>query len=126
MWILPMIRICGRAALYNGDNQRADEEYRQAISLQPAALPAWEGLALLQLSSGDVVEAAETYEKLVRLRTSGLYTVQSRNQPMQGHSFDIRLIRYLQYFFTLCLSEECLKDVACVGTAGAGNVSRNC
>lgn len=59
-------RICGRAALYNGDYGRAEEEYRQATALNPSALPAWEGLALLQQATGDVVEAAETLEKMVR------------------------------------------------------------
>ncbi|BDA46664.1 probable tetratricopeptide repeat protein 37 at C-terminar half [Coccomyxa sp. Obi] len=59
--------ICGRAALYNGDYARAEEEYRQATALNESALLAWEGMALLQQATGDVVEAAETLEKLLDL-----------------------------------------------------------
>ncbi|KAK9918866.1 hypothetical protein WJX75_007651 [Coccomyxa subellipsoidea] len=62
--------ICGRAALYNGDYGRAEEEYRQATALNPSALPGWEGLALLQQATGDVVEAAETLEKMLDLATA--------------------------------------------------------
>lgn len=64
-----MDRICGRAALYNGEYARAEEEYRQATALNESALPAWEGMALLQQATGDVVEAAETLEKMVWLHT---------------------------------------------------------
>ena len=51
--------------MYNGDDQHASEELHHAIGLDATALPAWESLAALQLNMGDVVEAAETYEKLV-------------------------------------------------------------
>ena len=58
-------RVCARVALYNGDYPRAEQELQQAIGLQEAALPAWEGKAMLQQARGDTLEAAETYEKLV-------------------------------------------------------------
>lgn len=51
--------------MYNGDDHHASEELHHAIGLNPTALPAWESMAALQLNMGDVVEAAETYEKLV-------------------------------------------------------------
>ncbi len=51
--------------MYSGDDHHASEELHQAIGLDPTALPAWESMAALQLNMGDVVEAAETYEKLV-------------------------------------------------------------
>lgn len=63
-WIF--CRVCARVALYNGDYPRAEQELQQAIGLQEAALPAWEGKAMLQQARGDTLEAAETYEKLVR------------------------------------------------------------
>ena len=51
--------------MYDGDNQQASEELHHAVSLSPTALPAWESMAALQLNMGEVVDAAETYEKLV-------------------------------------------------------------
>ena len=51
--------------MYNGKNQLASEQLHQAVSLNPTGLQAWESLAALQLNCGEVVEAAETYEKLV-------------------------------------------------------------
>ena len=62
-----LCRVCARVALYNGHYPRAEQELQQAIGLQGAALPAWEGLAMLQQARGDTLEAAETYEKLVCL-----------------------------------------------------------
>ena len=53
--------------MYNGDNLHASEELHHAIGLDSTALPAWESMAALQLNMGDVVDAAETYEKLVRV-----------------------------------------------------------
>ena len=67
-----LFRVCARVALYNGDYPRAEQELQQAIGLQGAALPAWEGLAMLQQAKGDTVEAAEIYEKLVCLSTHPL------------------------------------------------------
>lgn len=77
--------------MYNGKNQLASEQLHQAISLNPTGLPAWESLAALQLNSGEVVDAAETYEKLVspsiyqpwrRLScTSNMHTGAKRTSP---------------------------------------------
>ena len=57
--------MCARGALYNGEYPKAEQELQQAIGLQATSLPAWEALAMVQQSSGDLSEAAETYERLV-------------------------------------------------------------
>jgi Flp pilus assembly protein TadD len=51
--------------MYNGKSQLASDQLHHATSLNPTGIPAWESLAALQLNCGEIVEAAETYEKLV-------------------------------------------------------------
>jgi len=59
-------RLSGRAALYGGDTAGASADFAAAVELDAAGLPAWEGIAQLKAVTGDVAEAAETYQKLVR------------------------------------------------------------
>jgi len=72
--------------MYDGNNQQAAEELHHAASLNPTALPAWESMAALQLNMGDVVEAAETFEKLVSIYVALLCIQQPclMHQPISG------------------------------------------
>lgn len=56
----------GKAAYCIGDVRRAKAEYRLAIVSDSSNLPAWEGMAELQMANGEVAEAQQTFEQLVR------------------------------------------------------------
>jgi hypothetical protein len=65
-------RLSGKAALYGGDTAGASADFAAAVELDAAGLAAWEGIAQLKAVTGDVAEAAEIYQKLVRgLRCTG-------------------------------------------------------
>ena len=59
-------RLSGKAAMFSGDTAGAAAEFQAAVELKPGALGAWEGVAQLKAASGEMAEAAETYQKLVR------------------------------------------------------------
>ncbi len=59
--------LAGRACYYGGDPTAASLHFRAATQLDDAGLPAWEGVALTQVASGDYLGAAKTYEELVRV-----------------------------------------------------------
>ena len=59
-------RLSGKAALFSGDTAGAAADFQAAVELKPQALSAWEGIAQLKAASGEMAEAAETYQKLVR------------------------------------------------------------
>ena len=59
--------LAGRACYYGGDPTAASSHFRAATQLDDAGLPAWEGVALTQVASGDYLGAAKTYEELVRV-----------------------------------------------------------
>ncbi|KAK9826861.1 hypothetical protein WJX81_001210 [Elliptochloris bilobata] len=59
--------LSGRAALYSGDTAGASTDFQAAVELNPEACSAWEGIAQLKSATGDVAEAAETYQKLLEL-----------------------------------------------------------
>ena len=48
-----------------GDTKRSKAEYRLAIVTDSSNVPAWEGLAELQMANGEVAEAQQTFEQLV-------------------------------------------------------------
>lgn len=48
-----------------GDVKRSKAEYRLAIVSDSSNLPAWEGLAELQMANGEVAESQQTFEQLV-------------------------------------------------------------
>jgi len=58
--------LAGKACYYGGDPTAAASHFRAAAQLDDAGLPAWEGVALTQVASGDYLGAAKTYEELVR------------------------------------------------------------
>lgn len=58
-------RVAGRAAYHKGELALAESEYQSAIDTDPDKLPAWEGLANVQMAYGDTQAAAETYIRLV-------------------------------------------------------------
>ena len=60
--------MAGRAAYHKGNLQLAESEFEQAADTDPHKLPAWEGLANVQMACGDTQTAAETYIKLVSPR----------------------------------------------------------
>lgn len=62
-------RLSGKAALFSGDTAGAAADFQAAVELKPGALGAWEGVAQLKAASGEMAEAAETYQKLVRAPT---------------------------------------------------------
>lgn len=59
--------LAGRACYYGGDPTAASLHFHAATQLDDAGLPAWEGVALTQVASGDYLGAAKTYEELVRV-----------------------------------------------------------
>ena len=48
-----------------GDTKRSKAEYRLAIVTDSSNVPAWEGLAELQMANGEVADAQQTFEQLV-------------------------------------------------------------
>ena len=48
-----------------GDVKKSRAEYRLAIVSDSSNLPAWEGLAELQMANGEVAESQQTFEQLV-------------------------------------------------------------
>ena len=58
--------LAGKACYYGGDPTAAALHFRAARSSTTPGLPAWEGMALTQVASGDYLGAAKTYEELVR------------------------------------------------------------
>lgn len=52
--------------------KRGKAEYKLAIVQDSSSLAAWEGLAELQLANGELGEAQQTFEQLVRLAASCL------------------------------------------------------
>ncbi len=59
----------GKALEAQGKNARAKEEYRQAITWAERFEPAYQALARLYESDGDIQEAIQLYERFVALRT---------------------------------------------------------
>ena len=66
-------RLSGKAALFSGDTAGAAADFQAAVELKPGALGAWEGIAQLKAASGEMAEAAETYQKLVRATVDCCY-----------------------------------------------------
>lgn len=56
----------GKASFCLGDVKRGKAEYKLAIVQDSSSLAAWEGLAELQMANGEVGEAHQTFEQLVR------------------------------------------------------------
>ena len=52
--------------MFSGDTAGAAADFQAAVELKPGALGAWEGIAQLKAATGEMAEAAETYQKLVR------------------------------------------------------------
>ena len=65
LWLCIFSR-AGRAAHGIGDVKRAKAEYRLAIVADSSNMQAWEGMAELQMGNGEVAEAQQTFEQLVR------------------------------------------------------------
>ncbi len=58
-------RLGGKASFCAGDNDTAIKTYSRATELDPDALPAWEGIAEVEVAEGHHAKAVETYRKLV-------------------------------------------------------------
>lgn len=84
----------GKAAYCLGDVKRGKAEYRLAIVSDSSNLPAWEGLAELQLSNGEVAEAQQTFEQLVSLLMQCI-TACHESIHCSGHCFYNRLTQAL-------------------------------
>ena len=59
------LQLAGKASFSLGDTKRARAEYRKAITQDSFKLLGWEGMAELQLASGELQEAEQTYAQLV-------------------------------------------------------------
>ena len=57
--------IAGKAAFCLGRVSEARAAYRQAITRDSFKLPAWEGMAEVQMATGEFGEAHQTFEQLV-------------------------------------------------------------
>lgn len=68
----------GKAAFGLGDTKRSKAEYRLAIVTDSSNVPAWEGLAELQMANGEVAEAQQTFEQLLRLAMKTGNTLKER------------------------------------------------
>ncbi|KAL0054928.1 hypothetical protein WJX82_004665 [Trebouxia sp. C0006] len=68
----------GKAAFGLGDTKRSKAEYRLAIVTDSSNVPAWEGLAELQMANGEVAEAQQTFEQLLRLAIKTGNTLKER------------------------------------------------
>jgi tetratricopeptide (TPR) repeat protein len=56
---------------YDGDNRQAVQQYQKALAIEPTYEPAWYDLGELWLIQGDYTEAAEAFEKVAELRSTG-------------------------------------------------------
>ena len=66
-----LLRVAGRAAYHKGNLPLAESEYRHAADADESKLPAWEGLANVEMALGHTKQAAEIYVRLVGAILSG-------------------------------------------------------
>lgn len=79
----------GKAAYGMGDVKRGKAEYRLAIVSDSSNMQAWEGLAELQMANGEVAEAQQTFEQLLRLaQKSGNLLKQREYHWRSAEAFD--------------------------------------
>ncbi len=62
-----MRRVSGKALFCSGDVQSARKEYEAALELHADSMPAWEGIAELEVAENNLLKAADGYRRLVRL-----------------------------------------------------------
>lgn len=65
-------RLAGTVKTINGNAADAEVLFKRATKLQPNDLPAYEGLANLQLSVNKIEEAVQTYSHLVPLKLAAV------------------------------------------------------
>lgn len=61
------LREAGRDAYFRGELATAEQSYRRALSSKADSIPAWEGLACVQMGSSDFQSGVDTYSRLVSL-----------------------------------------------------------
>lgn len=77
----------GKAAYCLGDVKRGKAEYRLAIVSDSSNLPAWEGLAELQMANGEVAEAQQTFEQLVRFAHAMQHSLSCKHQLLRNDAY---------------------------------------